>query len=118
MGRLPDVPDCLNLLHLFLKRMKTRYIWRLFFRWVIFVLQRDIQHDLKSLYPAIKTDGGDQYAGCLFVERHGPVSIIVPIESWHSLNLAALPDQPVRYRAAQKRRRGALKAQRVDLLIR
>lgn len=69
-------------------------------------------------YPAIKTDGGDQYAGCLFVERHGPVSIIVPIESWHSLHLAALPDQPVCYRAAQERRRGALKAQRVDLLIR
>ena len=36
----------------------------------------------------------------------------------HSLHLAALLDQPVCYRAAQERRRGALKAQRVDLRIR
>ena len=71
-----------------------------FLRRVILVFQRHIQHDLKSLQPAVKTDGGDQDAGGLLIKRHCPMAAVVPVKSGYALHPASLPDQPVRDRAA------------------
>ena len=88
-----------------------------FLRWIILILERVIQPDLRAVDQTVYTEDGNDDAGCPLMEFDRPAAVIIHIEAGNTLHPAARLDQPIGQGAAQERGRRTLEAKARDLIV-